>query len=233
VAGGVDVLLDKADEGIEEIRDLYEQTLAAKAVSDELLYAVHRVVSTDLQPALDRTATAVANKFGTGTKRPYFPLVAEPSAFPAALEAQLKGLKAKHPAVADAFERHQPYQPGMAALGYLHALAKVNKHQDFTPQTRVAQRATRFEGPGGARIELGHGSPGTGGGEAGGPASITLGPGAEANLGGLSIREIEPVEVEYVDWLFADLGVSALGTLENLARLIGDAVTDIDREAGL
>jgi hypothetical protein len=52
-------------------------------------------------------------------------------------------------------------------------------------------------------------------------------------LGGASIREITPVEVVYVDWLFVDPPVSVIRTLEALARLVSDAVADIDGEAGL
>lgn len=42
MAGGVDVLLRKIDEGVAEVRARYEADLVAKELSDELLYACDR-----------------------------------------------------------------------------------------------------------------------------------------------------------------------------------------------
>ena len=180
------------------------------------------------------TANAVKVKFGPkGGRSPYFPLYDDPQKVGEALDSQIKGLRAKHPDIAAAFERHQPYQAGKSELGYLHQLARVNKHQDFTPQTRTVEHADRYEAASGATIELGHGSPGTGGGEAGGAASISMGPGASITLGDTSIQDIEPVEIVYVDWLFVDPPVSVLTTLEALAGHVRSAVEDIAGEAGL
>jgi hypothetical protein len=222
----VDVLLDKIDEGVAEVRAHYEADLAAKEVSDELLYAVSHVIQ-DYQAALDWTATAVNKKYGPKQRRPYFPLTGKPTDFAVKLEDQIKGLAAKEPGVAAAFERHQPYQPGRAELGYLHALARVNKHEDFTAQTRQEQR--RIEAlTGVGRVSWN-------------PAQVTFGPGV--SIGGVPVDPStqRPIphpsqtvtETIYVDWRFNDPPVSVLPTLGRLARLVREAVEDVCGEAGL
>ncbi|MCH8995136.1 MAG: hypothetical protein IH959_09260 [Chloroflexi bacterium] len=129
-------------------------------------------------------------------------------------------------AVFDAMERHQPYQPDKASLGYLHDLARVNKHQDFTPQTRTETRRIRVSGPGGA-VEWT-------------PDNVTFGRGV--SIGGVPVdpRTQRPVpsptqevtETIYIGWNFANLNVPVLPTLESLSRLITDAMDDV-RQAAL
>ncbi len=221
MAGGVDVLLRKIDEGVAELRDHYEADLAAKDVSDDLLYAIMHVVS-DCLAALDRTASAVKGKYGpAGGRSPYFPLRLSPEDFDKSLNEQIKNLRKNAPNVADAIERHQPYQPGKGVLGHLHKLGRVNKHQDFTPQTKVEHRAAEFRFPGGGSIIMGEG------------ASIHMGPGTDIISGGRSIRQIQPRQLVYVDWRFVDPPLSVLPTLEALATLVRDAVEDVRREAQL
>jgi hypothetical protein len=227
MAASVDVLLRKIDEGVAGVCGHYEADLAAKQVSTDLLYAIRNIVQ-DAQSALDWTATAVKDKFYPGSKwRPYFPLAKDAAAFPAELEKQIKGLAADHPAIAAAFERQQPYQHGNTELGYLHALAKVNKHQDFTPQTRQEQQ----------RVDVQFGS----GSVSFDPAAVTFGSGV--SIGGVPVdpRTQRPVphpsqtvtETIYVDWRFNDPPVSVLPALEALARLVRGAVEDMRSEARL
>jgi hypothetical protein len=227
MTNSIGVLLRKADEGVAEVRAHYEADLAAKALSDETLYAIRNVVQ-DVQSALDWTATAVKDKYFPGSKwAPYFPLAKDPSKFPDTLEKQIKGLAANHPKIAKAIERHQPCQAGKAELGYLHDLAKVNKHQDFTAQTRQEQR----------RVDVQFG----GGSVSFDPGAVTFGSGV--SIGGVPVDPMtqRPVphpsqtvtETIYVDWRFKDPPVSVLPTLEALARLVRDAVEDVRREAKL
>jgi hypothetical protein len=209
-----------------EVRAHYEADLAAKEVSVELLYAIRNIVQ-DAQSALDWTATAVKKKFGKGKWRPYFPLMKDAEAFAVEIEKQIKGLSASQPNIVSAFERHQPYQRGKTELGYLHALAKVNKHQDFTPQTRQEQRRVNVQF-GGSEVSFD-------------PGSVTFGPGVL--IGGVPVnpQTQRPIphpsqtvtEMVYVDWRFNDPTVSVLPTLETLARLIREAVEDVRSEAQL
>ena len=89
----VDVLLRKIDEGVETVRGHYEADLAAKEVSDELLYAVSHMVA-DCLSALDWTANAIKEKYGpSGGRSPYFPLRATQQEFERGLDDQIKGLR--------------------------------------------------------------------------------------------------------------------------------------------
>ncbi len=228
----VDVVLKKLDQAVAEVRGHYEADLRAQEVSDELLYAVRAAVQ-DAQSALDWTANAVKEKYaGSGKRSPYFPLVKDAAEFSAAMEKQIKGLAAAEPNIAAAFERHQPYQPDKGELGYLHALAKVNKHRDFTAQTRTEQRRIRAAGAGGAVVEW---TPDTGSG------GVTFGPGVSIGGVPVDVRTQRPVphtsqtvtETIYVDWRFVDPAVSVLPTLEKLAGLTRAAVEDVRGEAQL
>jgi hypothetical protein len=219
VADRIEFLLQKVADGVEEVRGHYQRDLAAQHISDEVLYAVRGVIQ-DCQSALDWTATAVKGKCGSvkSTWKPYFPLVKSPSEFPDELRKQLGDLATTHPPVAAAVERHQPYQPGQAELGYLHQLAKVNKHSDFTPQRR--QETPQWtQNAGGAVVSWGPGVSWT-------PGSVFVGgrPMGEAATTSLTI---------YVDWLFEDAPVSVLSTLQALSVLVAGAVRDIRRTAGL
>jgi hypothetical protein len=233
MTASVDVLLRKIGEGVAEVRGHYEANLAAKQMSDELLYAIRNIVQ-DSQSALDWTATAVKDKFYPGSKwRPYFPLTKDAAAFPGEMEKQIKGLAADHPAVAAAFERQQPYQRGNAELGYLHVLAKVNKHQDFTPQTRQEQRRIEITSGG---IDISFPAPGQHTGveiQFGGDLSVHGRPLDPQTLLPLDGGPKPYTETIYVLWRFNNPAVSVLPTLEALATLVRAAVEDVRSEAQL
>lgn len=223
----IDFLLRKADDHVAEIRAHYEADLAAKEVSDELLYAVRNTVSNCLS-ALDWTANAVKEKYGPNKGRsPYFPLRPTQQEFEDGIDQQIKGLRAKEPAVAAAFERHQPYQAGKSDLGHLHALGRVEKHQDFTPQTRQEQRTTRVETSGGGSVEYTDGVTFSGNVSIGG---VPVDPSTQMPVPHPSQRV---TVTTYVDWRFKGPSVSVLPTLENLVRLVREAVADVRSEANL
>src|SRR6185312_13016340 len=220
----VHVLLDKIDEHLDEVRDHYEEDLTSQELSDELVYAVRQVVQ-DCQSALDWTATAVRKKYyprRTGS-RPYFPLALEPKAFPELMDKQIKGLRVDHPDIAAAIRKHQPYRKGKEQLGLLKKLARVEKHEDFTPQTRKVTR--RVE----ARSHQGVVS--------WDPSAVTFGAGVSIGNAPVDPRTQLPVPTRtqtvtqtiYVDWRFVDPDASVLPTLEALGRLVGSAVRGVRR----
>jgi hypothetical protein len=224
----IHVLLRKIDEHLDEVGDHYEEDLASKDLSDELVYAIGAVVQ-DCQRALDWTASAVKRKYVPKRKwKPYFPLVQEPEQFRPALQKQLGDLFEIAPEVAEAIRRHQPYRKGKAVLGYLHKLARVEKHEDFTPQTRDVTRPIEARSAGGV--------------VSWNPDAVTFG-GPGVFISGVPVdpRTQLPVpsrsqvvrETHYVDWRFVDPPVSVLPTLEELARLTGSAVRDVRRKADL
>jgi hypothetical protein len=129
--------------------------------------------------------------------------------------------------VYDAMERHQPYQPSKENLAYLHALARVNKHQDFTPQTRTETTHIRASSGGGA-VEWN-------------PSAVTFGPGVSIFGVPVDPRTQRPVpsptqevtKIIYVGWNFVNPNVPVLPTLESLSRLIVEAMADVRHAAGL
>jgi len=229
VSARIDVLLGKIDEHLDEVVDHYNSDLESKELSDELVYAIGSVIQ-DCQRAFDWTATAIRDKFVTKKVRPpYFPLVKEPKEFRAKLEAQLPGLWESAPEVAKAIQRHQPYRKGKTELGYLHKLARVEKHVDFTPQTR---RQSSWIQAGGVGFQFAPRSEGAGvsfGGEVA-INGVPVDPNTLQPLGGGRNPYIETI---YVDWRFVDPSVSVLPTLESLARLTRAAVRDVRRKASL
>jgi hypothetical protein len=222
----VHVLLDKMDENFAAISALYNDDLASKAVSPELLYAINHLI-TDASNALDWTSTAVARKFGKPNARPYFPLVPMDQgadAFTDVLEGQIPGLSVAHSNVADAFGRHQHYTPGNRELGYLKQLARGEKHGgDFSAQTRDE---TRWIEVGGTEGSIGFRpfQSGKGGVQFGGQVFLD---GVEVDP-----QTLQPLaggprpfkETIYVDWQFVKpAGVSVLPALDALRRQVRSA----------
>lgn len=220
----VEIVLSKLPAQFQAIAGEYENSLAARVVSDDLLHEVARFVE-DCQRALDWTATDLDRKYGKSVRRsPYFPLRGTPSDFEEAMKRDFPSVPQP---VYKAIERHQPFQDGKAALGYLHGLSRINKHQDFTPQTRTEHRRIKAEGAFGA-VEWS-------------PDSVRFGPGV--SIGGVPVdpQTQRPVpsasqsvtETIYVGWNFRDLNIPVLSTLDALGKLVTEAVADIRHIAEL
>ena len=81
-----------------------------------------------------------------------------PADFPRQLENELPGILKNEPAIAQAFGRHQPYQPDHDWMSHLWELTNENKHRRLTPQeggdelwpqplVRLATSGSRVRGP--------------------------------------------------------------------------------------
>jgi hypothetical protein len=219
-------LLRKVDEGVASVESHYRRDLDAKSVSDDLLYDVRRVIQ-DCQSALAWTASAVNDRYGSG-RAPYFPLARRAEDFDAELDKQIKGLRLDHPAIAAAFERHQPYQAGSEVLGYLHKLSRVNKHQDFSPQTRTESLRTRVDVAGVGVAEWDPRAVKFASG-----VSILGAPIDPAMHRPLPHPAVAATNVRYIDWQFVDPPTSVLDTLQSLARAVCEAATDVKTAATL
>jgi len=245
----VEVLLRKIDDGVGQVRAHYEADLASEQLSDDLLYAIRSVVQ-DCQSALDWTATGINAKFGKSKQAPYFPLAKSPAEFSAELDKQIRGLAQSQPDIAAVIERHQPYQPRKTELGYLRALSRVNKHQDFTAQTRQETREISVASAEGQVGYNEHVRFVRGGITFGPGGRLTFGPGGQVGLGagpptlqGVPVnlltqrpqpsRRITAQEIVIVEWQFADPPVPVLPTLEALARQVREAVAELRQAASL
>ncbi|HEY2085223.1 MAG TPA: hypothetical protein VGH54_04180 [Mycobacterium sp.] len=203
------------------IEAAYAADLAAKQTSDDLLYDIARLIE-DFQRVLDWTATDLDYAFGNASDRsPYFPLRADHASFDERMRKGFPGVPAD---IYDAMERHQPYQPGKGALGYLHDLTRVNKHQDFTPQTRTETRRREMR-EGGISASWD-------------PDGVKFSSGVRIAGHPVDPRTQLPVgapvtETIYVGWNFVKPSVAVLPTLTDLTNLVTDAANDIRQAAGL
>ncbi len=221
----VDVVLKKLPDQLAAIEAECERDLTAKQMSDDLLHDIARFIE-DCQRVLDWTATDLDHAFGKASDRsPYFPLAPDTSRFASRMAKDFPSVPTD---VYDAVERHQPYQPGKSELGLLHDLTRVNKHQDFSAQTRTETRRIRAESPGGGSVEWTPFDPNTGSG-------VTFGSGVFIN--GVPVNPVtqRPVpsptqavtETIYVGWDFTKPPAPVLPTLHALATLTSAAVLDI------
>ncbi|RIJ76703.1 hypothetical protein D1871_10795 [Nakamurella silvestris] len=90
--------------------------------------------------ALDSTARIIGSAvLNRDVKRlPYYPKVKNPTSFAVSLQSQLPGLAKAHPDIAEAYERHQPYQKGRRYLALLFELAAVRKATNLPLEVREA-----------------------------------------------------------------------------------------------
>ncbi len=229
----VDVLLDDADEQLKRVRDMYEASLQAKDASGPLQARIKNVLENQ-RSALDYLATAITNRDGKQGTKPQFPYSFEPEEFDKWFDKAMPGVRAARADIADAFRRHQPFQPGHDWVKDLAALTNENKHRQLTPQSRDETRQidTRRGGTGAGVVFTPY-QPGKGGVSFGGDLVINGVPVDSQTLLPIGGGPKPYIETIYVDWLFADPPKSALRTLEEIAAGIRPAVADIVQTAGL
>jgi hypothetical protein len=222
--GRISHLLSKLPAQLEEIKKQYERDVLQKEMSLDLLHEIARLVE-DLQRVLDWTATDLDQTFGTGRDRsPYFPLVTTSAKFETVLARDFPSLPV---VVLNELERSQPYNPGRNELRYLHDLTRVNKHQDFTEQTRTETRRVRASSMGGGAVEWTPFQQGHGGVIFGGAPGSVL-------INGVPIDPVtqRPVpspsqivtETILVGWNFVTPSVPVIETLDNIVRQVIDVV---------
>lgn len=217
----IDVVLRKLGEQLAAVEASYRRDFAAEQLSEDLIYDIARLIE-DCHRALDWTATDLDHAFGKGADRsPYFPLQKGAAKFAAVVQRDFPNLPTN---VRDALERYQPYQPGKAALGYLHDLTRVSKHQDFAKKTRTETRRREVRTAGGS--------------VSWDPSAVTFGSGVF--IGGAPVDPrtqmptgVPTTETIFVGWRFQKPAVEVMTTLRDLVQLVSDAVRDIRDEAGL
>lgn len=215
----VDALLAEAADQLDKVRDLYEDSLRAQQVPAELQVKIKNVLENQ-RSALEYVAHAIVERDGKAGSLAYFPLAASSDKFAAGFDRQMAGVAATRPDIRDAIEASQPYQPGYEWLRQLQYLTNENKHRTLTPQTRTE---THRRSAAGGRVTWN-------------PSAVTFGPGV--TIGGQPVdpatqRTVDTTEIIYVDWLFADLHVSALRTLERIQERLPVLLDEICQVTGL
>jgi len=243
----IDALIEDAAEQLDRVRELYEASLRAKEVPAKLRTRIKNVLENQ-RSALEYMAHAIYEAHGDGKgKNSYYPVAASLTEFPGYFNKVMSGVATNCPDVRDAIEARQPYRPGYEWLTHLSLLTNENKHRRLTPQTRTETKTVETRGPRGGQVGYTEGVtflPGGQGISFGPGGSISFGPGGsiEFGPGGTSVSGVpvdpttqRPVptpgatvaETVYVDWLFEDPQLSALGTLERIQDSLPSLVDDV------
>ena len=219
--GSIDFMLRKIDEGLAAVTQHYADVKDADSLPEDLLYAIRNLVQ-DCQSALDWTMSDVHKRYVANKGRPYFPLVADHDELVKALDRWLPQVRAAHPDIAAAFERHQPYRAGNAALGHLHELSGVNKHRQFSTQRLDVTESVHPWVAAGGSVET---------------IPVKYGPMLDKDGVPIPGKKWLPlptiVAITNIDWRFIDSDVSVLPTLTSLAAAVREAVVDIRATAGI
>jgi hypothetical protein len=213
----IDAVLDDAAEQLDRVRELYGESLAEQKAPQALKVRIKHALD-DQRSALEYLAHAIYERHGDGKRRKsYYPIAIKPGDFPNLFERYLPGVATNCPKTRKAIKDRQPYQPGYEWLHHLALLTNENKHRRLTPQTRMERRATRSDyasasvetdDAGNLRIEP---SPG-------GTSLVIRGPlGTPARV----------VHTRYVDWLFQEPPLSALGTLQRIQDGLPQLIDDV------
>lgn len=184
-------LVKHAESELPKIREAYEASLKAKAISRTLLIEIKNFFE-NLRSALDFCACGLFERHGSSNKakpKIYFPYalagqtreVFEKSGW---IEVCIPGLAVSRPDLVQTLLEMQHFgSRGHKWLPAFMDLTNENKHQRLTPQVRRESKELRISG-GGASISVGQG------------ASISIGRGASMSIGGAVIRGGQSFDVD-------------------------------------
>ena len=229
-------LANYAENTLPGIRAAYEESLHAKAISNNLRIEIKNFFE-NLRSALDFVARGIFDCYGSSKKaksKTYFPYATADqtrSLFEQSgrIEACIPGLTASRPDIVQLLLEMQHFGSyGYTWLPAFMELTNENKHQRLTPQIRREIKELRISG-GGASISLGQG------------ASISVGRGASISIGGAVIRggqsfdvnrppHVEGGVAEVITWVsfhFESNDQPVLPFLESAQKGISDIVKEL------
>lgn len=143
-------LVEDARRRMPDLIDLYQRALREKETSSELKIAVKHVLE-DLRSALDYCARELHCRFGSGGKdtKVYFPIAkkgAKESDFKSLVGKNLPGLQDQRQDLVDLLASFEEFAGvDNVWLPDLATLSVENKHEQLTPQQRVAIEEQRSE----------------------------------------------------------------------------------------
>lgn len=230
------VLVGHAKAELAKIEKVYADSLAEKEVKPTLLVEIKNLME-NLRSALDFTAHALFDKYGSSTKknpRIYFPYATgaqdlEQFRNAKRVDSCIPGLTISRPDIVMLLEDFQHF--GRESMGWVPAfmdLNNENKHQRLTPQVRREVRELRISG-GGPSIGLGEG------------ASISVGPGASISIGGAVISggqtfdvnnppRVQGGKTEVITWVsfhFAEVGQPVLALLSSAVAGVAEILAEL------
>ena len=207
----IDALLSKAQDQVKAIRAEYARSLHAQQIEPALKIDIKHLCE-NLRSSLDYIAHDIREKHCPAANpkdRFYFPILPNAQGFTKKASQWFPGLATVCPAVWTILESIQPYQPGYEWIGCFNRLNNENKHNNLVEQTRKETHRISASTPGGSVTWD--------------PASVRFGPGVF--IGGVPVNPATQMPVPYpsqaiervvwVDFRFADIGISALSLLSD------------------
>jgi hypothetical protein len=217
----IDALLSKAHDQLKAIHAEYDRSLHAQQIEPALKIDVK---SENLRSALDYIAHDIREKHCPAANpkdRFYFPILPDAQTFSKQASQWFPGLAAASPALWNLLESIQPYQPGHEWIGRFNRLNNENKHGNLVEQTRKETLRITASNPAGS--------------VSWDPASVRFRPGVF--IGGVPVNPATQMPVPHpsqtverliwVDFQFADIGVSALSLLSDSVSGVADLTSRI------
>ena len=206
----IQALLKKAEAQLRAVETEYNRSLHAKVIEAELRIDIKNLCE-NMRSALDYLAHDIRERFcppASPGDRFYFPILPDKKSFESRIDQWFPGLRQVAPAVVAALEAVQPFQTGQEWLGQFNRVNIENKHGDLIEQTRVERQETRVTGQGGGQVSW--------------TSGVTFGAGVSVMGVPIDPRTQLPIphpsikveRITWVDFQFADIGVSALGLLK-------------------
>lgn len=223
-------LVSAAETDLEQLTDRYQASLRGKSIDDGLKVRVKRILE-NLRSALDYCAHSLCSSFctcGASGARVYFPIAdksARPTDFPSVVGKKILGLPKAAPSIVTLLSTFQAFHSSDNDwLPDLATLCNENKHEQLTPQTRTEIESIVVESgtgtvswnPKAVRFEAGVSICG-----------VPVDPGTQMPVP----SNTQSVKREvWVDFQFADTGISVLPFLRTCVAGVRDIVQRIDRE---
>lgn len=219
----IDALLGRATKDIADVERKYEESLQKKAVAADLRIDIKNLCE-NLRSALDYIAHDIREHHRPSARRApfYFPIFPDRKQFETKMEERFPGLRKSAPALWDLLESREPYQKGYEWLGQFNRVNTENKHGQLVEQTRVETPRVNVASAGGGQVSWD-------------PRAVKFGSGVSIHGVRVDPRTqlphpdgaIRVDKVVWVDFLFADLGVSALGLLRSALKGVAAIAADV------
>lgn len=146
-------LLQDADDQFAVVSELHDAAFAHNAIRSRFKARLKNVLE-NLRSSLDYLAVDITERYGVRKGLVYYPMAQSEREFPSVMDGKMPGVRTTEPAIADAIQRHQPYQPGHEWLRHLSTLTREQKHNRLTLQlVRETYRCRVTEKQTGAFVE--------------------------------------------------------------------------------
>jgi len=219
-------LLAHATRDLAKIEAEYQASLNARSIEAALRVDIKNLFE-NLRSVLDYLAQDIRAKYCPSAKpreRFYFPILPDPQQFVAKMKQWYPALETRSKALYDYLGSIQPYQSSFEWLGHFNRVNNENKHANLVEQTRVETQQVRASMPGGGSVSWN-------------PAGVRFGSGVF--IGGVPVDpstqmpvpdpSLKVERITWVDFHFADIGISALALMRASTNGIAKIVTEAER----